>query len=854
MKRIFLIGLLCLSVGFHIHATKIYTAPNGVDNWDTPGSGSQATPYNVQYGIWAASPGDSVLLQGTFALTQGIYLDKSDIYIGEWGTGAIITGSPDPNTEGLNMLVLKSVSNVVVEGLKFQQNWGNGARGIYLWGKGNNVKIKNCEFTNIGWSQSKTAIAPSGVGGAAIIALGNKNDGTYTNIEITGNAVSNCVTGWSESITVLGNVDGFLVADNWLSDNSNIGIDVAGHFSWVKDWDTEEPLNAALNQARNGRVRNNTVIRSISPIATAAGIYCDGCKNVTIERNIVKECGAGISLGCEVGGNKTASNVTVMNNIVRDCKESGLFLGSHTSEGSSQGPSSVDNCVVKNNTFYKNAADDTSNDYEVFLQNSKNNKFFNNILYIRNSGKGIVSAFEKVAENFTMDYNLFYRDNGSHTDLVVSAGNPLSGNANSQYGNPGFDGSDELNISSTSRAVNSGDPATTILSGELDRNGGNRKQSTNVDIGAQESSSTQAPSSPNFSNDEGSGFETVTIQGEDFSDQFGGFVSATHAGYNGTGYYSLAIEEAWVQYNINVVGGDYMLKIRFSNGTDDYAECWVEVNGNPVIDLFNATGGWDVWNETYIPVSLSGGMNTIKIRVYDGIPHFGVTGPNIDQLVLTTGTGLTIDAVDYSTFSGGEPANTHTGWTGGGYFNMGGNGTWAEYDFTVPVAGMYDVVTRYSNGSSTNRSCDITINGVVYPIDFLYTISWDNWFEISRTAALTTGTNTLRIEVTAGGGANIDRFVIYTHHSPLARIGMGTGIPEPLAPIQETGMFAYPNPASGKVSVHGIKPPLTIQILNVMGQRVKSVTTESNTLDISDLSQGAYLFNVNGKMLRMLKQ
>ncbi|GAA3509845.1 hypothetical protein GCM10022393_23470 [Aquimarina addita] len=478
-------------------ARTIYVTPDGEAAF---GVGTQAVPMNLAFGLNSASPGDTVLLNGTFTLSTNIYLqDKSDITIGEWGTGAILEGSTDVNSFGFPLIVLINPTNVTVENITFRQNFGNTSKGIWVQGQGDNINIRNCVFTNIGWTTSSTAIAANAEGAHAILVIGNQNEGSLTNVNITGNSVTNMITGTSESITLIGNVDGFLIADNYIGDVTNIGIDVAGHFSWVVDPDTGQQLTDGLNQARNGRIRNNTVTNAVSPIATSAGIYCDGCRDVIIERNIVSSSGAGISIGCEVGGGKTASGVTVMNNIFRDNNESGMFLGSSLSEGTAAGPSSVDNCVIKNNTFYNNGVANTSNDYEVFLQNSKNNQFYNNIVYIGANARGIVSAVDKVVENFTMDYNLFYRADGTRTDLVISAGSALSGNTNSQFGDPGFSG--ELNISNSSRAANTGNPATTILSGELDRNGGIRKQSSRVDIGAQESNSTQSSPTPNFNGD-----------------------------------------------------------------------------------------------------------------------------------------------------------------------------------------------------------------------------------------------------------------------------------------------------------------------------------------------------------------
>ncbi len=501
MKNILSFVILCCFASV-LHATTHYAAPDGTADFIVS---SPTNPMTLEFAYFSCAPGDSLLLEGSFIREEELYVTLTDFYIGEYGAGASLEGDYDNTTEGFPLITLRYPTNVTVENLTFSNHFGNYARGILVWGSGDNVNIKDNVFTNIGWNTDPAEIADFSEGSNAILVVGNVNTGSLTDVNITGNAVTNIVLGRSEAITLIGNVDGFLVADNYLSDLSNIGIDAAGHFSWVADYDPPfDPLDPVLNQARNGIVRNNTVINAVSPIATSAGLYCDGCRDVLFERNVVKGCGAGISIGCEVGGNKTASHVTVINNIFKENLESGMFLGSLTSEGSANGPSSVDDCVVRNNTFYNNCQTDgadTFNDYEIFLQNSNNNIFKNNILYMLNTARGIVAAGTSEVVNFEMDYNLFYRPDQSELDLVISsATSTLEGNVHSQYGDPGFAGetSDLFDISISGRAANAGDPdPACIPAGELDRDGGVRVQGSIADIGAQESASTQEAPIPN---------------------------------------------------------------------------------------------------------------------------------------------------------------------------------------------------------------------------------------------------------------------------------------------------------------------------------------------------------------------
>jgi hypothetical protein len=71
---------------------------------------------------------------------------------------------------------------------------------------------------------------------------------SYNNLYIGSNEIFNCITGYSESLTITGNVEKFRIEKNRIHDNTNIGIVVAGHYSW-----TGAPV--VVNQARNGLVR-----------------------------------------------------------------------------------------------------------------------------------------------------------------------------------------------------------------------------------------------------------------------------------------------------------------------------------------------------------------------------------------------------------------------------------------------------------------------------------------------------------------------------------------------------------------------------------------------------------------------
>jgi len=110
--------------------------------------------------------------------------------------------------------------------------------------------------------------------------------------------------------------------------------------------------------------------------------------------------------------------------------------------------------------------------------------------------------------------------------------------------------------------------------------------------------------------------------------------------------------------------------------------------------------------------------------------------------------------------SGCEVATNHSGYTGAGFIDYGGNGTWIEWNnVNVTTAGQYSLTFRYANASSSPRSSAAYVNGAnVGNVAFNATGAWTTWGTASITATLRAGNNTIRIMAnTSNGGPNLDR-------------------------------------------------------------------------------------------------
>lgn len=102
----------------------------------------------------------------------------------------------------------------------------------------------------------------------------------------------------------------------------------------------------------------------------------------------------------------------------------------------------------------------------------------------------------------------------------------------------------------------------------------------------------------------------------------------------------------------------------------------------------------------------------------------------------------------------------HPGFSGSGYVNYNNEvGSYVEWNISVPVTGWYNIVFKYSNGTTVNRPMSIAVNGNIEQssMDFNPTIDWDTWTESNIYLQLNQGQNTIRATgITSNGGPNVD--------------------------------------------------------------------------------------------------
>jgi len=464
--------------------TNFYVSTSGSNS----NNGSSGAPWaTVAYAVTKAGPGV------TINVTPGTYNETADIAINTGGSasggyfilksttpgGAIINGSGVTVGTGgyayglINIGSTSNVSYVTVDGFEITDfKTGKSTKtntlvpaGISLQGSGTNIQIVQNNINNI-WNQGKatnhTGNCPAGSPEAfGLVVAGTSGTTPLTNISIIGNSLSNLMTGCSESMELDGNINGFIIANNLVHNNSNIGIAALGGEGVASGY---SQYNGSPNdQARNGEIYGNTVYENPSngtgttpnvPAASnpygskcycADGIYLDGSASIIVEQNTVYL----VDLGIEVTGEGAAQNTT--KNIVRDNlffynTSVGISIGGQGTSGGSS------NSTIVNNTTWDNGnnANGAIGEFATGTDLTGTNIVENNIFYASSVTGTLVDAV--TTSTVTLNYNLYYAPSssenwiwGSKTYTTFSTyQSGAKQDANSQYADPTF-----VNINAT---------------------------------------------------------------------------------------------------------------------------------------------------------------------------------------------------------------------------------------------------------------------------------------------------------------------------------------------------------------------------------------------------------------------
>jgi hypothetical protein len=409
-----------------------------------------------------AAPGEQPIVDGS-----GL-----DIPGGQWGL-VTIDGASWVRVKGFEIRNYRSTTQAVPIGL-------------YVVGAGDHIEILDNHIHSI-----VTTLKTSNGDALGLAVYGSKAPASINWLTIDGNELDDLVTGYSESLSLSGNVEMWEIANNLIHDNNNIGVNVEGFYHTAP--------NPAYDQARRGLVAANTIYNITSTHNPAYdnqpgadGIYISGGTLVTVDRNLVHDTDLGIELASENVGRATTL-VWARNNVVHHSLVTGISLGGANAK---QNGGSTDN-VVANNTLYFN---DTTHSGSGELQiqfNASDNVVANNILDANGQGL-IVNAFAKgSAAPASLDHNLEFSPDGhsSGSEWIwlgksySSYGGYRSGtgeDAASKFANPRFvdAATGNFDLESTSPAIGLGADLGPSAIGIVDFAGRPRVVGATVDAGA----------------------------------------------------------------------------------------------------------------------------------------------------------------------------------------------------------------------------------------------------------------------------------------------------------------------------------------------------------------------------------
>src|SRR6266542_2557371 len=205
----------------------------------------------------------------------------------------------------------------------------------------------------------------------------------------------------------------------------------------------------------------------------------------------------------------------------------------------------------------------------------------------------------------------------------------------------------------------------------------------------------------------------------------------------------------------------------------------------------------------------------------------------------------------------GTVESDHLGFTGTGFVNYFNEvGSYVQWTVTASERVVATLTFRYANGTTTNRTMDIRVNGLLVADELAFnnTLSWDMWDTRTISVVLSAGSNTIRASATtADGGPNLDNLQVAT--SPLppptryeaenATISQGTVATNHLG-FSGTGFVDYTNVAGSYVQWTVNAPaagPMAVTF------RFANGTTTNRPMDITvngTLVAGGLAFNGTG--------
>ena len=373
---------------------------------DGNGDGSINNPCSIYNAVNKVEPGQTIYLRGgNYDLTGTVNINKSGtkdnyITIRNYPNEHVCLSTSRDVTKTKEYVVMdiqRNVSYLKIEGLEIANITAKNSLGILLSEGGqSHIIIRNNSIHDM--KTSITNMNDSSAGANAILLLGEL-DSSINNVLIYGNECYNNVTGWCETISVSGNCEGVYVVENYVHDNTNIGIDFYGNAGYCSSEELDQPRYcvAALNKVED----------TFCEYADAAGLYVDGARDVLLTNNTIIHCQYGIEIGAEeLSEGYLVKNVVVKNNLIRNNDTCGLRIGGYDAKECG---------YVTSTKIYNNTIVNSSNGSSGLITISKVDgiEFVNNLVYT-SSNKPLVTG--DMSRTYTK--NLTFRNNYFNNEKV----------------------------------------------------------------------------------------------------------------------------------------------------------------------------------------------------------------------------------------------------------------------------------------------------------------------------------------------------------------------------------------------------------------------------------------------------
>ena len=492
-KFITLLLLFYLNTSLILAQTNYYVdGANGCD--DSTGTSINKAWKTIQKACNAATPNSIVSIKGgtyheNVIVTISGTKDSTITLKNFMNEIVIIDGT---GTVGNTLLTIIDKSYLNFENLTIQNLTKNNAQGILVEcskaGTVTNLLFKNIIIKNINWTSNASDIPTEYDNAQPFIAYGkgNKRTNPITNLTIDSCEIYENIVGFSEAVSLDGNIDGFIIKNNKIHHNTNIGILAAGNY--------KQSSIPSLDHARSGVIEKNELFFNVSDYATSAGIYMDGAQNILIKNNRCYRNGYGIEVGCEKDG--TTDSIFVINNLIYNNETAGLSVGGYSTTTTGQ----VLDCTFRNNTLFQN---DYKNDAvgELSIMKASNCIFENNLVYTNDLAVLFNVEAINPQENNSFNYNCWYTPQNNPNDITatwrtttyntfIDYKTSTTQDHHGFYGNPMLIDTAHLtldfDLAVTSPCIDSGDSATIIMVGEIDFKNRRRISNNRIDIGAYE--------------------------------------------------------------------------------------------------------------------------------------------------------------------------------------------------------------------------------------------------------------------------------------------------------------------------------------------------------------------------------